>query len=117
MCVGSPHQVLEILSHINKRVKGHDTISLPLVDLVSLYADTTNTMVRNFAIVYVEMGYNRCAPPSALAVAVSMVIIAPDSDGAAVHLGTTPVAKSTSPTHAPTPSASNPRSEHTRHCL
>jgi len=58
-----PVQVLEILSHINKRVKGHDTISLPLADLVSVYADTTHTMVRNFAIVYVEMGYNRCVLP------------------------------------------------------
>lgn len=66
ICLALPRQVMEILSHINKRVKGHDTISLPLVDLVNLYADTIHTMVRNFAIVYVEMAYNRCAPPSAL---------------------------------------------------
>lgn len=59
-------QVMEILSHINKRVKGHDAISLPLGDLIRLYLDTAHSMVRNFAIVYVEMGYTRCAPAPSL---------------------------------------------------
>jgi hypothetical protein len=53
-------QVIEILTHINKRVKEQHHIKLPLADLLSLYLDTTDQMVRNFAVVYVDMAYDRC---------------------------------------------------------
>lgn len=54
-----PIKVMEILQHINKRVKDQTHIKLNLHDLVTMYLDTTDSMVRNFAIVYVEMGFNR----------------------------------------------------------
>lgn len=53
-------QVLEILSHVNKRVKHQLEIGLPLLALWKLYTDpVASPMVRNFAIVYVEMAFER----------------------------------------------------------
>ncbi|CAH2033513.1 unnamed protein product [Thlaspi arvense] len=52
--------VLEILSHVNKRVKHQHEIGLPLLDLWKLYTDPAAApMVRNFAIVYIEMAFER----------------------------------------------------------
>lgn len=53
-------QVLEMLSHVNKRVRGHDQIKLPLDALLDLYlTDASAPLVKNFAIVYVEMAMER----------------------------------------------------------
>ncbi|CAD5319602.1 unnamed protein product [Arabidopsis thaliana] len=54
------NKVLEILSHVNKRVKHQHEIGLPLLALWKLYTDPAAApMVRNFAIVYVEMAFER----------------------------------------------------------
>ena len=82
---------MEILSHVNKRVKGHPSIKLPLRELLPLAAvvtpattTTTTTatpddtaaaapaspavsaaalsMVRSFALVYLEMAFERSTP-------------------------------------------------------
>ncbi|XP_024006131.1 proteasome-associated protein ECM29 homolog isoform X1 [Eutrema salsugineum] len=43
------NKVLEILSHVNKRVKHQHEIGLPLLDLWKLYTDpAASPMVRNF---------------------------------------------------------------------
>lgn len=48
------------MSHVNKRVKHHHEIGLPLLELWKLYTDpAASPMVRNFAIVYVEMAFER----------------------------------------------------------
>jgi proteasome component ECM29 len=53
-------QVMEILTHINKRVKDQASIKLPLIDLLKLYQSPDAVpMVRNFAIVYIEMAFER----------------------------------------------------------
>ncbi len=53
-------QVLEMLSHVNKRVRGHDQIKLPLDALLDLYlSDASAPLVKNFAVVYVEMAMDR----------------------------------------------------------
>ena len=53
-------QVLEMLSHVNKRVRGHDQIKLPLDALLDLYlSDSSAPLVKNFAVVYVEMAMDR----------------------------------------------------------
>ncbi len=53
-------QVMEILTHINKRVKDQVSIKLPLIDLLKLYQSPDAVpMVRNFAIVYIEMAFER----------------------------------------------------------
>ena len=49
-----------MLSHVNKRVRGHDQIKLPLDALLELYlSDTSVPLVKNFAVVYVEMAMDR----------------------------------------------------------
>ncbi|CAI0541306.1 unnamed protein product [Linum tenue] len=54
------NKVLEILSHVNKRVKHQPEIGLPLQDLWKLYLDSNAaSMVRNFCIVYIEMAFDR----------------------------------------------------------
>ncbi|CAN6357538.1 unnamed protein product [Urochloa humidicola] len=52
--------VMEILSHINKRVKHRPEISLPTLDLWTIYTESTSSaIVRNFCIVYIEMAFER----------------------------------------------------------
>ncbi|KAJ8543860.1 hypothetical protein K7X08_025478 [Anisodus acutangulus] len=54
------NKVLEILSHVNKRVKHQHDIGLPLSDLWQLYMESNApSMVRNFCIMYVEMAVER----------------------------------------------------------
>ncbi|XP_074321211.1 uncharacterized protein LOC141657772 [Silene latifolia] len=54
------NKVLEILSHVNKRVKHELEIGLPLLDLWSMYTEATAApMVRNFCIIYIEMAFDR----------------------------------------------------------
>ncbi len=49
-----------MLSHVNKRVRGHDQIKLPLNALLDLYlTDASAPLVKNFAIVYIEMAMER----------------------------------------------------------
>ncbi|KAK9795879.1 hypothetical protein WJX73_005986 [Symbiochloris irregularis] len=53
-------KVLEILSHVNKRVKERPSIKLPLRDLLQLATGTENSpLVRNFGVVYSEMAFDR----------------------------------------------------------
>ncbi|KAJ6964762.1 proteasome adapter and scaffold protein ECM29 [Populus alba x Populus x berolinensis] len=52
--------VLEILSHVNKRVKYQHEIGLPLQELWKLYTEANATaIVKNFCIVYIEMAFER----------------------------------------------------------
>ncbi|XAR59596.1 hypothetical protein NMG60_11015485 [Bertholletia excelsa] len=53
-------KVMEILSHVNKRVKHQPTIGLPFSELWKLYTDPLSApMVKNFCIVYIEMAFAR----------------------------------------------------------
>jgi len=53
-------QVLEILSHVNKRVKLQPQIGLPLSELWKLYSGSSAVpIIRNFCIVYIEMAFQR----------------------------------------------------------
>ncbi|XP_048500672.1 uncharacterized protein LOC125497539 isoform X2 [Beta vulgaris subsp. vulgaris] len=54
------NKVLEILSHINKRVKHEPGIGLPLSELWSMYTEATAAaMVWNFCIIYIKMAFER----------------------------------------------------------
>ncbi|CAH9134546.1 unnamed protein product [Cuscuta epithymum] len=54
------NKVIEILSHVNKRVKHQPYIGLPLSELWQLYIESSAfSMVRNFCIVYFEMSIER----------------------------------------------------------
>lgn len=53
-------KVMEILSHINKRVKTNDKIKLPFEALLSQFTDATvSTFVKNFTLMYLEMAASR----------------------------------------------------------
>lgn len=53
-------QVLEILSHVNKRVKHQPEIGLPLSELWRIYTENNVALiVRNFCILYIEMAFER----------------------------------------------------------
>ncbi|KAA8544630.1 hypothetical protein F0562_022642 [Nyssa sinensis] len=53
-------KVIEILSHVNKRVKHQPEIALPLSELWELYVEANAApMVKNFCIVYIEMTFDR----------------------------------------------------------
>lgn len=57
---GVRKKVLEILTHVNKRVKGNASIKLPLSDLLdAALAAASPPLVRNFAVVYSEMAFER----------------------------------------------------------
>lgn len=61
------YQVLELLNHINKRVKALPSTQLPLIPLVNLALDgSSGPMVRSFALVYVELGQPRALPQQQL---------------------------------------------------
>ncbi|XP_020682977.1 proteasome adapter and scaffold protein ECM29 [Dendrobium catenatum] len=52
--------VMEILTHVNKRVKHRLEIGLPVLELWKIYCEATGfPMVRNFCIVYIEMCFDR----------------------------------------------------------
>ncbi|KAK7276642.1 hypothetical protein RIF29_17785 [Crotalaria pallida] len=54
------NKVLEILGHVNKRVKLQPDIGLPLSELWKLYSESgAAPMIRNFCIVYIEMAFQR----------------------------------------------------------
>ncbi|KAK9863656.1 hypothetical protein WJX84_005457 [Apatococcus fuscideae] len=53
-------KVLEILTHVNKRIKGQGSMQLPLKSLLELYSGAASGMVKNFTIVYIEMAMERC---------------------------------------------------------
>ncbi|KAG1660153.1 hypothetical protein FOA52_007810 [Chlamydomonas sp. UWO 241] len=79
-------KVLEILSHVNKRVKGQPSIKLPVAELLPMVslepapgaphappADQL-AMVRSFALVYLEMAFER-APADARLEALSPLLV------------------------------------------
>jgi proteasome component ECM29 len=68
-------KVLELLSHVNKRVKSQPALKLPISELLALFtADVppgepaaSSATVRNFALVYTEIAAERAAPADRLA--------------------------------------------------
>ncbi|KXZ47234.1 hypothetical protein GPECTOR_37g240 [Gonium pectorale] len=82
----SPHdavrkKVLEILAHVNKRLKGLPALQLPLAELVAMFAGepppgtsaAAYGMVRNFALVYTEMAAERAPGPERVAALPSLL--------------------------------------------
>lgn len=57
-------KTMEILSHLNKRLKADASIALPVRNLITLFTTpTTASFVQNFALVYIEMGLPRVSDP------------------------------------------------------
>ncbi|XP_053690406.1 proteasome-associated protein ECM29 homolog [Sabethes cyaneus] len=62
--ITSPHEgvrkkVMEILTHINKRLKSRNQIQIPLGPLLQQYQQSSSSFLINFAIIYITMGFPR----------------------------------------------------------
>ena len=53
-------KVMELLVHVNKRVKNNENVQLPMEALLEQYRDpSANSFVMNFTIIYLKMGFPR----------------------------------------------------------
>uniref|UniRef100_A0A182JSK2 Proteasome-associated protein ECM29 homolog n=1 Tax=Anopheles christyi TaxID=43041 RepID=A0A182JSK2_9DIPT len=52
-------KVMEILTHINKRLKSRNQIQIPLAPLLAQYHQADSLFLINFAIIYITMGFPR----------------------------------------------------------
>uniref|UniRef100_A0A182JBI6 TOG domain-containing protein n=1 Tax=Anopheles atroparvus TaxID=41427 RepID=A0A182JBI6_ANOAO len=52
-------KVMEILTHINKRLKSRNQIQIPLAPLLAQYQQAESLFLINFAIIYITMGFPR----------------------------------------------------------
>lgn len=52
-------KVMEILTHVNKRLKSRNEIKIDLVPILQHYEASNNSFLINFAIIYITLGYPR----------------------------------------------------------
>ncbi|KAI1309120.1 hypothetical protein EDD11_004131 [Mortierella claussenii] len=52
-------KVVGILTHINKRVRPKPAIKLPVSPLLLQFTSSTSVLVKNFTLIYIEMGFER----------------------------------------------------------
>ncbi|GJJ74422.1 proteasome component ECM29 [Entomortierella parvispora] len=52
-------KVVGILTHINKRIRPKPSIKLPLAPLLQQFSDNGSVLVKNFTLIYVELGFER----------------------------------------------------------
>ncbi|KAF9960381.1 hypothetical protein BGZ65_012418, partial [Modicella reniformis] len=52
-------KVVSILTHINKRIRPKPAIKLPVTALLQQFSSSNSVLVKNFALIYIEMGYER----------------------------------------------------------
>ncbi|KAF9912670.1 hypothetical protein EC991_009406 [Linnemannia zychae] len=60
-------KVVSILTHINKRVRPKPAISLPVTPLLQQFSTNGSVLVKNFTLIYIEMGYERLSLEDKLA--------------------------------------------------
>ncbi|KAF9918544.1 hypothetical protein BX616_007987 [Lobosporangium transversale] len=52
-------KVVSILTHINRRVRPKPEIKLPVPALLKQFSDSSSPLVKNFTLIYIELGYER----------------------------------------------------------
>lgn len=50
---------MEVLTHVNKRLKSRPAVQLPVDALLTQYQTTTSAFLHNFSIIYLTMGFPR----------------------------------------------------------
>lgn len=50
---------MEVLTHVNKRLKSRPAVQLPVEPLLTQYQTTTSAFLHNFSIIYITMGFPR----------------------------------------------------------
>nr|XP_049703179.1 proteasome adapter and scaffold protein ECM29 [Helicoverpa armigera] len=67
-------KVMELLVHVNKRVKCRADVQLPVQTLLQLYMEpTSNSFIVNFTIIYITMGFPRLPHDQQLSLAPSLL--------------------------------------------
>ncbi|XP_053393707.1 proteasome adapter and scaffold protein ECM29-like [Mercenaria mercenaria] len=60
---GVRKKVMELLVHVNKRLKSRTKVQLPVDELIIQYKDPgSSSIVANFTVIYIKMGYPRLDP-------------------------------------------------------
>ncbi|KAJ3082398.1 hypothetical protein HK102_001738 [Quaeritorhiza haematococci] len=68
------NQVIAICTHINKRLKSNPNLAIPTAKVLDLFnSQTSSSLVQNFALIYLEMGFGRGVEEQANALAPSLV--------------------------------------------
>lgn len=52
-------KVMEVLTHLNKRLKSRPLVQLPVEALITQYQTTSSSFLHNFSIIYITMGFPR----------------------------------------------------------
>ena len=52
-------KVMEVLTHLNKRLKSRPAVQLPVEGLLHQFKTTDSTFLHNFSIIYIGMGFPR----------------------------------------------------------
>ncbi|KAF9434869.1 hypothetical protein BGZ76_007269 [Entomortierella beljakovae] len=60
-------KVIGILTHINKRVRPKPEIKLPVATLLEQFSTNSSVLVKNFTLIYIEIGFERIAIDDKLA--------------------------------------------------
>ncbi|KAK1292730.1 hypothetical protein QJS10_CPB17g01685 [Acorus calamus] len=69
------NSVMEILTHVNKRVKHQPEIGLPFTELWKIYSEANAApIVRNFCMVYIEMAFERMLAEDKMTLAPDLVV-------------------------------------------
>lgn len=50
---------MEVLTHVNKRLKSRPMVQIPVESLLQQYQTTDSTFLHNFSIIYITMGFPR----------------------------------------------------------
>lgn len=50
---------MEVLTHVNKRLKSRPLVQLPVDGLLQQYQTVDSTFLHNFSIIYITMGFPR----------------------------------------------------------
>lgn len=56
-------KVMEIFTHVNKRLKSRNQVKLDLLPLLKHYEESSNSFLINFAIIYITIGFPRLELP------------------------------------------------------
>ncbi|XP_030379976.1 proteasome-associated protein ECM29 homolog [Scaptodrosophila lebanonensis] len=77
--INSPHElvrtkVVEVLTHIKRRLTSRGQVKIPVEELLNLYgAPESTTFLKNFAIIFIAMGYSRLPLDNQAALVANMV--------------------------------------------
>lgn len=50
---------MEVLTHLNKRLKSRPAVQLPVESLLEQFKTTDSSFLHNFSIIYITMGFPR----------------------------------------------------------